>query len=231
MLSTLIATLALAPQAAALEPIPNHLTQQEKAEGFRLLFDGKTTDGWKGWRRQEMPKGWQVRDGSLVILPELKAGGDIATKEQFADFELRLEWKVTPGGNSGIFYRASEEFRLPWATGPEMQVLDNERHPDGKSPLTSAGSNYGMHPAPIDAAKPAGEWNAVRLVAKGKHIEHWLNGKKVVEYEVDSHDWLERYKKSKFAGMPNYARNPSGHIVLQDHGNEVEFRSIKIKPL
>ncbi len=207
---------------------PNTLSPAERAAGWRLLFDGKTTAGWRGFKMDSMPAGWQVVDGALT---RVAAAGDIVTREQFRDFELSLEWNVAPGGNSGIFYRASEDDEAIYWTAPEMQVLDDARHPDGKSRLTAAGSSFGLYPAPAGVVKPAGEWNRVRLVARGHHVEHWLNGVKVVAYELLSPDWEAKVKASKFAPHPRYGRNAAGYIGLQDHGDRVAYRDIKVRVL
>jgi hypothetical protein len=206
----------------------NMLTPEERAAGWQLLFDGKTTAGWRGYRMNSMPAGWQVVDGALT---RVDSAGDIVTSNQYRNFELALEWQVAKGGNSGIFYRVSEDSEYPWRSGPEMQVLDDAVHPDGRSPLTSAGALYGLYPAPRGVVRPAGEWNAVRIVVNGHHVEHWLNGVKVVEAELGSTDWNTSVKQSKFAKMPRYGRNDSGHISLQDHGDRVAYRNIKIRTL
>jgi len=153
------------------------------------------------------------------------------TREQFANFELMLEWKIAPGGNSGIMYRVTEEYDYSYKSGPEMQVLDDAAHEDAQSRLTAAGSNYALYPAPAGVVKPAGEWNLVRLVVNRNHVEHWLNGQKVVEYELMSPDWETRVKQSKFVEWPNYGRATQGHIALQDHGDQVAYRNIKIQVL
>lgn len=204
------------------------LTAEEQAAGWRLLFDGGTPAEWRGYRRDAMPQGWQVVEGALT---RVDSAGDIVTRDQYSDFELELEWKVEKGGNSGIFYRVSEDFEYPWQSGPEMQVLDDARHPDGKSPLTSAGALYGLYPAQRGVVHPAGEWNAVRIVVQGNRVEHWLNGIKLVAAEIGSPDWKARLARSKFAKMPGYGRNRSGHIGLQDHGDRVAYRAIKIRVL
>jgi hypothetical protein len=204
------------------------LTSEERAAGWRALFDGKTAAGWRGYKQREMPRGWQVVDGALTRVGE---GGDIITTDQFEDFELALEWKVAPGGNSGIFYRVTEDGDRSYHSGPEMQVLDDARHRDGGSRLTSAGSLYGLYAAPAGVVKPAGEWNAVRIVVNGSHVEHWLNGVKVVEAEIGSPDWEKRVGESKFKEWPTYGRAQRGHIALQDHGDWVAYRNIKIKVL
>ncbi|MCR4341316.1 MAG: DUF1080 domain-containing protein [Gemmatimonadaceae bacterium] len=205
------------------------LTAAERAEGWQSLFGGSSLDAWRGYRKPALPDGWQVVDGSLTLVTA--GAGDIITREQFRNFDLRLEWKVAPGGNSGIFYRATEEGNYIWQSASEMQVLDDERHADGKSELTSAGSNFALYPARRGVARPTGEWNAVRLLVNGSHIEHWLNGVKVVEYELGSPEWEARVRASKFASMPLYGRAPQGHIGLQDHGDRVEFRNIRIRVL
>lgn len=200
----------------------------EATDGWRVLFDGSTTDGWRGYGRDDVPDAWQVVDGALTLTG---SGGDIITRDQFADFELELEWQVDSAGNSGIFYRAIESDDPIYFSAPEMQVLDDAAHPDGQSPLTSAGSNFGLHPVPRGVVRPAGEWNAVRLIVHGNHVEHWLNGQKVVEYELGSDDWKQRVAGSKFAAWPAYGTAARGHIGLQDHGDRVAFRNIRIREL
>ncbi|MCE9545061.1 MAG: DUF1080 domain-containing protein [Planctomycetia bacterium] len=196
--------------------------------GFVPLLDGKTTHGWRGYKQKTAPAGWVVADG---VLTRKGRGGDLMTDEKYGDFDLRLEWKVTPGANSGIMYRVQETAPASYMTGAEYQVLDNTKHHDGKNPLTSAGSLYALY-APKDAeVKPVGEWNTTRIVAKGNHIEHWLNGKKVVEVELWGDDWNKRLAASKFNAWKGFAKSPEGHIVLQDHGDQVSYRNIRIKKL
>jgi len=217
-----------APAVSAGGTTVNTLTDSERAAGWNLLFDGKTGAGWRGYRQQTLPAGWQVKDGALTRVAE---GGDIITDEQFKNFELSLEWKIAPGGNSGIFYRASEDSDAIYWNAPEMQVLDDARHPDGQSRMTAAGAAYDLYPSPAGIVKAANEWNAVRLVVNGNHVEQWLNGVKVVEYEFGSPDFQAKVKDSKFAPHPNFGRNSAGHIGLQDHGDVVAFRNIKIRVL
>jgi len=205
------------------------LTTAERAEGWRLLFDGSSLDAWRGYRKPAIPGGWQAIDGSLVLVGA--GAGDIITRDQFRNFDLRLEWKVAEGGNSGIFYRATEEGNYIWQSATEMQVLDDAHHADGKSELTSAGSNFALYSVRRGISRPAGEWNAVRLLVNGSNVEHWLNGVKVVEYELGSAEWQARVRGSKFSTMPLYGRSPQGHIGLQDHGDRVEFRNIRIRVL
>jgi len=211
-----------APQAA------NTLTDDERRAGWMLLFDGRALDDWRGYNLEELPDGWGVEDGTLA---RIGPGGDIITRTEYADFELALEWKVGPGGNSGLFYRAREGEEWIYHSAPEMQLLDDAGHPDGRSPLTSAGANYGVHPASRGVVRPAGEWNQARVLVDGDHVEHWLNGVKVVEYELGSEDWAARVARAKFAEWPSYGRARRGHIGLQDHGDPVWFRNIKVRTL
>jgi hypothetical protein len=211
-------------------PKPSMPTSRTEPGGWRLLFDGRTTDGWRGYRQGAMPGGWRVVDGALT---RVARAGDIVTREQFGDFELTLEWKVAAGGNSGIFYRVVEgpDLETVWQSGPEFQVLDDAGHRDGARPETSAGACYGLYPAPRGAARPAGEWNDSRILVAGTHVEHWLNGVKAVDYELGSADWEARVRGSKFASLARYGREPRGHIALQDHGDWVAYRNIRIRAI
>jgi len=227
----LLGSLALAAFAAAPPQdagAPNTLTAAEKAAGWRLLFDGKTTGGWRVYQKKEMSQGWQIVDGALT---RVATGGDIVSVDQFDDFELAFDWKVNAGGNSGVFFRAAEDTTYVWQNAAEYQILDNAGHKDGASPITSTGSNYAVHAPSKDTSKPAGEWNRSRIVVKGNHVEHWLNGEKVVEYEIGNEEWKALVAKSKFAKYPTYGRVARGHIAIQDHGDFVAYRNVKIRPL
>lgn len=202
----------------------------ETNEEWRVLFDGTSLSGWRGFGLESVPECWQIEDG-VIAWTSAETCGDLMTTEQFANFELALEWKVSPGGNSGIFFHVTEDHDRSWQTGPEMQVLDDELHPDGQKPETSAGSNYALHAPSAVVVRPVGEWNEVRLLVDGPHVEHWLNGTKIVDYELWSDDWEARVAASKFAAMPDYGRPTSGHIVLQHHGDEVWFRDIRVREL
>ena len=219
----------LAPRHVRGEVPLNGLTGAEKRGGWELLFDGKSAEKWRNYKQDSISKGWVVKDGLLI---RAAAGaGDIITKEQYEHFELSIEYRISPGGNSGIFFHVSEDFDRAWESGPEMQVLDNDRHRDGSKPETRAGTNYALHPASKEVVKPAGEWNQFGLIVNGAHVEHWVNGKEIVGYELWSEDWKERVAKSKFAAMPAYGQSKTGHIALQDHGDPVWFRAIKIRRL
>jgi uncharacterized protein YceK len=215
---------------------PNTLSAQEKADGWKLLFDGRTTNGWRGYKMNAMPPGWQVIDGAMVKVKPGEggkgAGGgdDIISVEEFGDFELVVDWKIVPDGNSGILYRVTEDAVTSWHVAPEMQVLDNTKYPDRKKSQL-AGALYDLYAPERDVTKPVGQWNTAKVVAKGKHVEHWLNGVKLLEYELGSEDWNRRIADSKFNDMPKFAQAMKGHICLQDHSNRTEFRNVKIRPL
>ena len=197
-------------------------------DGWRPLFDGRTTAGWRGYKRAAMPDGWQVVDGTLARVGQ---AGDIITVERFENFELRFDWKVEQGGNSGVFFGVSEEGDVVWHSGPEFQLLHNAGHRDGQAPITSAGSNYAVHPPVEDVTRPVGEWNAARLVVNRGRVEHWMNGRHLLSYELGSTDWHARVGASKFAELPRYGRVSPGHIAIQDHGDPVWFRNILIRPI
>lgn len=204
----------------------NTLTQEEAAQGWTLLFDGETISQWRGYKQEDVPEGWAVVDGGIT---RVGPGGDLITREQFDDFELTLEWRISGGGNSGIFYNGSEEYDNVYESAPEMQILDNSTHNDGENTLTRAGANYALHPPAVDATNPVGEFNLVRILVQGNHVEHHLNGQKLLEYVLGSDEWKALVAASKFKDMPGYGRAASGHIALQDHGDLVDFRNIKIR--
>lgn len=216
----------------------NSLTPAEKQAGWELLFDGKTTAGWRGYKMQGMPPGWKVIDGALVRVSGgaggkgAGGGDDIVTLDEFDNFELELDWKIVDeAGNSGIILRASEDADTSWHTGPEMQVLDNAAYP-GRDVRETAGACYGLYAPKKDVARPRGQWNTARVVANGKHIEHWLNGVQLLEYELGSEDWKSRVANSKFREMDHFREPPArGHICLQDHTSRTEYRNIKIRRL
>lgn len=225
-------TTARAPELAGgdEQESPNALTARETEAGFTPLFDGESLVLWRGFRSDSVPGGWHATDGILALNPTM-GHGDLMSREQYGDFELTLEWMISEGGNSGIFYRVSEDRQTPWETGPEMQILDDERHSDGRDPLTSAGSTFGLHAPAAGSVRPAGEWNRVRILVDGEHVTYWLNDLQVVTYRLWSDEWEARVANSKFSTMPDFGRARVGHIVLQDHGDPVWFRNIKIRRL
>jgi hypothetical protein len=214
-------------------PGTNQLTGQQEAEGWKLLFNGRNMEGWRTFKNQEN-NSWEVADGTLHCKPSGSADkrADIITADQYANFELAFQWKIAPQANSGVIYRATEAFDRPYLSGPEYQLIDDKRYPGDLKPAQLTGSNYDMHAAPADKPlKPAGEWNDTRIVVNGNHVEHWLNGAKLIEYEFGSADWKKLKEGSKWKGAAGYGMAPSGHIDLQDHGGEVWFRNIMIKTL
>jgi hypothetical protein len=199
-------------------------------EGYTVLFDGSSMAGWHIFQK-EGTEGWAIEDGAMTL--KKKGAGDIVTDQEYENFDLKLEWKISENGNSGIMYHVSEDpkYKAPYHTGPEMQVLDNDGHPDGKIHMHRAGDNYDLHAADPETVKPVGEWNEVQLIVNQGKVEHWLNGTKVVEFEIGSDDWEARLAKSKFTQWPDYSRMGKGVICLQDHGDPVWFRNIRIKEL
>jgi hypothetical protein len=208
-----------------------HAADTKGAGEWRTLFDGKSTAGWRGYKSPDVPAGWAAKDGVLIKDGKTRSG-DLVTKDQYGDFELEFDWKLAPGGNAGVLYRGTEEYDHIYWSAPEYQLLDDAAHADGKNRLTSAGSAYALYPPPAGVVKPAGEWNSSRIVARGAHVEHWLNGKKVVEYELWSPDWEAKVKASKFKDWPNYGRAKKGYIAIQgDHEGALSLRNVRIREL
>lgn len=219
----------------------NTLSSMEKRNGWILLFDGKTTTGWRGAYRDEFPaQGWKIEGGELIVIKsdgrEARNGGDIITKEKYGNYELTLEAKLTPGANSGVKYFVTE--RLPKspgsAIGLEFQILDDDLHPDakmGKSGNRTIGSLYDLIPAASKTPRSIGEWNQVRIISNNNKVEHWLNGSKVVEYERGSSAFRALVAESKYKNFEGFGEAPEGHLLLQDHGDEVHYRNIKLRKL
>ena len=238
-LCVLLAACSTGDNAGEAGPPPhNTLTAAEREGGWHLLFDGETTDGWRGYNAEHFPdRGWEVRDGSLIVMKsgteEEGLGGDIVTTESFGSFELTIDFRVTPVANSGILYRVIEQPDSGmWQNAPEFQVLDDSAYVamgtmDMHTHLT--GDNYDLHASHVKASAPIGEWNTARIVVDGNHVEHWLNGQMTVEYELLSAEWEALVAKSKFGIYEQYGRAPSGPIGIQDHGHEVWYRNIKIR--
>ena len=226
--------LTVAMAALRLGAADNSLTDAEKKAGWKLLFDGKTLNGWHNFKKEDVRPGWQVKDGELVCVDPHNAG-DIVTTEKFGAFELQLDFKMGEGANSGIIYHVTDEGGAVWATGPEIQLEDNAKAADPQR----CGWLYGLYKPeddpktgkPLDATKPAGEWNHLRVVISPEKCLHEMNGVKYVEYVIGSEDFNKRVAASKFGKMPKFAKSDTGYLALQgDHG-EVTFRNIKVRPL
>ena len=211
------------------------------ASDWKVLFDGSSLEAWRNYGADTLGSAWKIDavDNSLYLDVSDKSswqtnnGGDIITRESYDDYELELEWKIGDCGNSGIIYNVTEDeaYDYVWRTGPEMQILDNSCHPDAKIYTHRAGDLYDMIAGDSTAVKAAGNWNKVRLVNRDGSVEHWMNGQKVVEYTNTGDEWAERIADSKFAEMPGFGKTTGGHIALQDHGDPVWFRNIRIREL
>ncbi len=224
------------------QEVPNTLTEQEKQNGWILLFDGKTSKGWRGFKKDAFPEfGWTIVDGALMVKYSGKGeeghAGDIITEKQYDNFHLKVDWKISPGGNSGILYLVTEsdDYEAIWHTAPEMQVIDDFGYGDHHDYVLNirqiSGALYDLYP-PIKAmAKEVGKWNRAEIIIKENQVEQWLNGELVVKYNLESDDLKERISKSKFAKYDDFLKAKKGHIGLQDHGEQVWYRNIKIKPL
>lgn len=229
-------------------PAPNTLSDDERRNGWRLLFDGRTFDGWRGLGYDSVPTAhWAIDDSAIRKIPKGQVprqadgqpavGGDLMTTDTFRDFELTWEWKIGRAGNSGVKYNVSEEISMAAAPnhaalGFEYQVLDDDLHEDNKVPSHRAGALYDLiAPNATKSLNPVGEWNTSRLVFRGNHGEHWLNGNKVVEFDLGTPLMDSALAQSKYRSIRNFAQRRAGHIVLQDHGDEVFFRDIKIRVL
>lgn len=228
------ATEAVAKVAS--EALPE-LTTEQKAEGWKLLFDGQSTNGWQIFKARKNNT-WEVQNGTLhcKALMEGVSGigderSDIMTTDEFENFELAFDWKISPEGNSGVMFRVTEEFEQPYYSGPEYQIIDDKGYPGELHDGQRTGDNYDMHIAENKTVNQVGTWNSARIIVSGNHVEHWLNGAKVVEYELGSADWTKRKNASKWKDATGYGMAKKGHIVFQDHGNEVWFKNVMIKAL
>jgi hypothetical protein len=203
--------------------------QAPSAQDWRALLKDHSAPDWRGWKEPGLPAGWHVDGG---VLHKDGAVDDLVTNEKFTNFELELEWKIGKAGNSGIFYRGTREYDHIYWSAPEYQLLDDANTEDGKSPLTAAGSNFGLYGGPPAVVKPFDQWNKTRLIVRGNHVEHWLNGVKVVEYDFGSDDWKKRVAASKFSQYPNYGLAASGLIGIQgDHPGALAVRAIRVREL
>jgi len=225
-LALTVALMLVAPLARADDT--NTLTDAERAAGWRLLFDGKTLTGWRSLKGPEPGAGWAVVDGAIV---RTARSGDILTNGEFGDFELSIEWRVADETNSGILYRVALGEDQTYYTGPEYQLLDNVNGGDRHDPKHLCAALYDLVAPPKDFTRPVMQWNQTRIVVRGWHVEHWLNGEKVVDVDLGSPEGRDLIAHSKFRVMPHFATYAKGHIALQDHDNEVDFRNIKIRDL
>ena len=235
-----LAAFALFSSSAALAqttPV-NALTAAEQKAGWKLLFDGTSLSAWRGYRQAELPPEWQAVDGTMT---KVKTTNDIVTREQFGDFELMLDWKVALRGNSGIFYRATEKETKVYWSAPEYQLAEDSLTPDSRNIMTSVAAVYGFYPSKRGVAHAAGEWNTTRIVCKGAHVEHWLNGTLVAQYELWSPEWNLKLhgdpsdstkRPLKFAPYKDFGLATQGHIAIQgDHNGTLAMRNIKIREL
>ena len=212
----------------------NSLTAQEKKDGWVLLFDGKTTKGWKTFNAPAAGLGWKVANGELFLDKSVKEGrGDLITEKEYENYELTLEWKIDSCGNSGIIFNVVEDpkYKATYLTGPEMQVLDNNCHPDAKIIKHRAGDLYDLISSSKETVKAVGEWNQAKIISNHAKMEFWLNGTKAVEFTMHTPEWDSMVAGSKFKTMPDFGKALKGHIALQDHGDQVWFRNVKIKEL
>ena len=234
-LSIVAASSVVQTSAQKTDSAANTLTAAEKKAGWTLLFDGRTVDAWRGYKRPDASESrWKVEEGTLTLPPEngrdTHGQRDIISKDTFEQFELVFDWRIAPGGNSGVKYFILED--LDSAIGHEYQLIDDERHADAKvGPHRQTAALYDVLPAADRPTKPAGEWNTTRIVVRGQTVEHWLNGKKVLQYELNSPDLNAAIAKSKFKSIDRFGKRQNGHLLLQDHGDQVWFRNIKIRRL
>ncbi|HEY0780664.1 MAG TPA: DUF1080 domain-containing protein [Gemmatirosa sp.] len=217
---------ARATRGAAVADAPAGMPARD---GWRPLLDGASLDAWRGYRGGAIPPGWALADG---VLTRHGATGDLVTREEFGDFELAWEWKISTGGDAGVFYRGTEAFERIYWTGIEYQLEDDAHPVDGPSRLAASGAVYGLYPVRPGVVRPAGEWNTSRIVARGAHVEHWLNGERVAVYELGSPDWTARVGASKFARWPAYGRALRGHLAIQgDHDCDLAIRAMRVRAL
>lgn len=205
--------------------LKNSLTKQEIAEGWELLLDGISLAAWRNYQAEGIDEKWVITGGVLTLTA--KGGGDLITREQFGAFELKIDWNISPGGNSGVMYHATEEGKKAWNTGPEIQIND---HVEGKD-QQKAGWLYQLYQSEVDAVNPPGEWNTLHIVITPEKCEHFMNGTKYFEYVKGSPEWDAKVAASKFSKHPDFGKPTRGHLVLQDHGKVVSYRNIKIRRL
>ncbi len=229
-----VMTATLISCSSSKKAVDNNLSKDEKTQGLKLLFDGKTMNGWRTYQNKSA-ESWSVDNGTLHCKGSSANYGaitaDLITKDQYENFDLSVDWKISPKGNSGILYMVTEDNPYSYLSGPEYQILDDKNFPEKLEDWQLTAANYAMNPAPTAVPNLVGEWNHARIVVNKNHVEHWLNGKKVVEYELYSDDWMKRKMAGKWKDVPTYGQSKKGHITFQNHGSEVWFRNIKIKEL
>jgi len=212
----------------------NNLAKSEKDSGYTLLFDGQSLNGWRTYQNKPATS-WSVKDGVLYCAgsssDKSDQRADLITTGQFENFDLSVDWKIAPQGNSGIMYLVTEELPAAYLSGPEYQIIDDVNFPQKLEDWQKTGANYAMHTAPMAAPNAVGQWNHTRIVVNKGHVEHWLNGKKLVDYDLWSDDWKQRKAGGKWKDAAGYGMSKKGHIALQDHGSEAWFRNIKIREL
>ena len=228
---SLTPALVVSAQEKSIGPLemidPNVGSAGSAPKKFVDLLESKDLSNFRGYQTEEIGSGWEI-DGKQLVF-DGSGDGDIITKETYDNFELQVEWSISEGGNSGILFRVALGDEQPYLSGPEFQILDDSKHEDGKSELTSAGALYGLYPANGKVLRPVGSWNKSRIKVEGNRVQHFLNGVKVVDVQFDSDDWNAQLGKSKFKEWEKFNKTINGHIAFQNHGNEVKFRNIRIK--
>jgi len=228
VISTVIVTMSFMTNNMQKE---NTLTKKEKKEGWVLLFDGTTMNGWRSYKNKES-EGWDVKNGELYCKAEgVTKRADLITNNAYENYELQIDWKISPKKNSGIIYMVTEDNGASYESGPEYQLIDDLGYPAKLNDKQLSGSNYDVHAPSAKTSKPAGEFNHTRIVINKGHVEHWLNGTKVVDYQLWTPEWEQLKANSKWKDVKPYGMSKSGHIALQDHGGGIAFKNIKLKPL
>jgi hypothetical protein len=234
MLFLLITPAIIISRSYSQNAVDNTLSKEQKGQGHKLLFDGKTMNGWRTYRNKSA-ESWSVDGGTLHCKGSSANYGaitaDLVTKDQYENFDLTVDWKISPKGNSGILYMVTEDSAYSYLSGPEYQIIDDKNFPAKLEDWQLTAANYAMDPAPTAVPSPVGEWNHTRIIVNNGHVEHWLNGKKVVEYELNSDDWKKKKMAGKWKDVSSYGQSKKGHISFQNHGSEAWFKNIKIKEL
>jgi hypothetical protein len=224
----------LASCSSTVKTADNRLTKTDESNGWKLLFDGQTMTGWRTYQNKPADS-WTVNNGTLYCkgstTDKSDRRADLMTTGQYENFDLELDWKLAPQGNSGIIYLVTEDYPAAYQSGPEYQLIDDVNFPEKLEDWQRTGANYAMNPPSVAASKPAGEWNHTRIVVNNGHVEHWLNGKKVVDYQLWTDEWKNKKSTGKWKDAPGYGGAKKGYIALQDHGSEAWFKNIRVKEL